>query len=342
MEIRPFHVPLETPLETARGFITEREGFLVSIEYEGVSGLGEATPLPGWTESYEECRQALDRAERVADELDWGVALAKLDTPAARHGLSLAFAEARARAEGTPLYQSLGRAEQVRSVPVNATLGADGTPETVANQAREAVEEGYTCLKLKVGTNGIEEDIERARAVRTAVGDDVELRIDANGAWTIEQAREALEAFGALDVSYVEQPLPTADLSAHAALRDGPVDVALDESLVGHDIEDIIEADAADVLVLKPMVLGGPDRTCAAASQCRDAGIDPVISTSIDAVVARTAAVHIAASIPDVRPCGLATGHLLATDLAPDPAPVSDGEISVPQGTGLGFSERPT
>jgi len=59
--------------------------------------------------------------------------------------------------------------------------------------------------------------------------------------------------------------------------------------------------------------------------------VDPVVTTTVDGVVARTAAVHVAAAIPDVAPCGLATAELLAEDLGPDPAPVDDGRISVPQ-----------
>lgn len=341
MELEPFTVRLDPALKTARGTLSEREGFLVEVEYEGETGLGEATPLLGWTESLAECREALDRARTIAEELDWGVALGKLDAPAARHGLSLGFAEARARADGLSLYRSLGDGRPAEYVPVNETIGANGTPEETARIATETVEDGFDCLKLKVGANGLEEDIERARAIRNAVGDGVTLRVDANGAWTREEAERALTAFDALDVAYVEQPLPAGDLDGHAALRDGPVDIALDESLTVHDVETVIEAEAADVLVLKPMVLGGPDRSYAAAMQARDAGVGVVVSTTFDAVVARTGAVHVAASIPNVLPSGLATASRLATDLAPDPTPVADGRIAVPQDKGLGLSTRP-
>jgi o-succinylbenzoate synthase len=340
MQVDPFSVRLDPPLESARGRIGEREGFLVRLTAGGSEGLGEATPLAGWTESREECRAALNRAQTVAEELDWGIALAKLDAPAARHGLALALAEARARASGEPLYRSLGGSRPVESVPVNATLGADGTPAETARRAREAVDAGYDCLKVKVGTTGVEEDIERVRAVRDAVGDGVTLRVDANAAWTEREAQRALEAMAALEVAYVEQPLPTAKLRETMQLTDS-VDIALDESLAAHDVETIIETGAADVLVLKPMVLGGPDLAASAARQCRAADIEPVVSTTVDAVVARTAAVHVAASVPDAAPCGLATGDRIARDLAADPAPVLGGEMVVPQGNGLGLRERP-
>jgi len=103
-------------------------------------------------------------------------------------------------------------------------------------------------------------------------------------------------------------------------------------------VADVLDAGAADVLVCKPMVLGGPGNAHTAAIRAREMGVEPVVTTTADAVVARTAAVHVAAAIPDVRPCGLATADLLAGDLGPDPAPVEDGEIAVPQGPGLGIT----
>jgi len=342
LTVEPFTVRLASPLGTARGAIHERRGFLLALEREGERGVGEATPLRGWTESHEECRDALERARTTASHLDWGITLARIEEPAARHGLSLALATARARAADVPLYRSLGRDERVERVPVNAVVGTESrAPAAVGDVARRTVEDGFEALKLKVGTDGIEEDIERVRAVRNAVGPDIELRVDANAAWTYERARTAIDAFAALDVDYVEQPLPAGDLDGLSSLRGNGVDVALDESLATHDIGTVLAADAADVVVLKPMVLGGPDLAVEAAAQALEVGVDPVVSTTVDAAVARTAAVHTAAAVPDVRPCGLATAELLETDVASDPAPVANGTIRVPQERGLGLANHP-
>lgn len=340
LDTEPFTVRLARPLQTADGTIRQRRGFLVFVEDGDTTGVGEATPLPGWTESYEDCRAALGRARAVAEELDWGVALAKTDAPAARHGLSLALAEARARAAGHPLYRYLDDCDRIRSVPVNATLG-DDDPAATATAAERATMEGFDCLKVKVGVRSVPGDMERLRAVRDRVGASVELRVDANGAWTREQADSAVDGLADLDVAYLEQPLPGEDLAGHSALRDGPVDIALDESLREYDIEEVVDSGAADVVILKPMVLGGPDRAREAALAAREAGVDPVLSTTVDAVVARTGAVHVAASLSEVRPCGLATGPMLARDLSTDPAPVVDGAVEVPQELGLGLPERP-
>ncbi|MDG5774848.1 o-succinylbenzoate synthase [Haloarculaceae archaeon H-GB2-1] len=336
MRIEPFSLSLESPLEMSQGRITDREGFVVRVERDGERGLGEATPLPGWTESHEECAGALERA--IEADAAGANPLAPLDdAPAARHGVELALADAVARAADQPLYRSLGGDRSVEYVPVNATIG-DGDVDETVEAASDAVERGVSCLKVKVGARSVDEDVQRLRAVREAVGSSVELRADANGGWTRAEAEAAFEALEPLGVAYVEQPLSADDLAGLAALRGGGVGVAADETLVSESVEAVIDAGAADVLVLKPMALGGVRRARARAMRALDAGLLPVVTTTIDAVVARTAAVHLAASLPDAPACGLATAELLAEDLADDPAPVEDGTIRVPQGKGLGVA----
>jgi o-succinylbenzoate synthase len=323
LAVDPFAVALDSSLDTAAGSIAEREGFLVRVDDDdGARGLGEATPLPGWTESLADCRRALDGGD--PDD----------STPAARHGIALARADAAARGRGERLADHLADGTAADAVPVNATVG-DADVDATAAATREAVEAGYDCVKLKVGARTPGSDEARLRAARDAAGDDVELRADANAAWDRATARRMLDVAADLDVAYVEQPLESDDLTGHAALRGRGVGVALDESLAGRRVADVLAADAADVLVCKPMALGGPDRTLDAVRRARRAGVDVVVTTTIDAVVARLGALHVAAAIPDVPACGLATGSLLAEDLAPDPAPVSAGAMSLPPGAGL-------
>jgi len=327
MRVDRFSLPLARPLDTAAGSIERRDGFIVKLELDGIPGVGEATPLAGWTESRSACAAAL---ESVSDPEEALVSLG--ETPAARHGVSLAVLDARARTAEESLYRYLGGEKGVESVPVNATLG-DATPADTATAAEQAVADGYPALKVKVGARSLTADIERIEAVRDACPD-VELRADANGAWDQPTAERAFEAFAGFDVSFVEQPLSADTLTGHAALRGGEVGVGLDEGLLEHGLDAILEAGAADVVVCKPMALGGVDRAREIALQARAGGVDPIITTTIDGAVARAGAVHLAASIPDVRPCGLATGGLLAEDLRPDMAVADEGSMAVPQGKG--------
>lgn len=334
MNIEPYTLPLARPLETAEGRIDERSGFLLTVEVDGVQGMGEAAPLPGWTESYSTCRTTLEEAaEATGERLD--AVLETIDpdaTPAARHGLSLATADARSRANGDPLSVHLGTVHHDR-VPVNATLG-DGNVVQSRAAAERAVEDGFRTLKVKVGARQVESDLERLWAIREACPQ-VELRSDANGTWELETARKAIRAGSIQRLTYIEQPLPPDDLEGHATLRESGVGIALDESVARHGLDTVLAVGAADAIVLKPMAMGGPDIAVAAAKRARAAGVTPVVTTTVEGALARAAAVHVAAVIPDVPACGLATGDRLARDLLQtDPVPVDGGSVAVPQSPG--------
>lgn len=353
---RSFDLALATPLSTAAGEIRSRTGHLVRVRAttaagESLAGVGEATPLPGWTEGERACRDTLatvcDRVSGESLRSAWRAVNGIDDTPAARHGLAGALADLEARRDGESLAASLAGAEPPTSVAVNATVG-DAPRRETAERARAAVDEGFDCLKLKVGARPVEADLERIAAVREAVGGDVSLRVDANAAWTRPTAEQALDRIAERDlrVDYLEQPLAADDLDGHAALRDREATrpagtrIALDESLTATDPGTALSAGAADVLVLKPTALGGPDRAVAAARMALAEGVTPVVTTTVDAVVARTTAVHVAAAVEAAARAptahGLATGSMLSEDLAPDPAPVENGRIRVPEGPGTG------
>ncbi|MGQ4555699.1 enolase C-terminal domain-like protein [Halobellus sp. GM3] len=336
MDFEPFSLRVEPALETGAGRIEQREGYVVRTERAGVIGVGEATPLPGWTESRDECEAALDGVRDRANAGGTGEILDRVEraTPAARHGVELAAVDAESRAAGEPLAAFLSESAPAGAVPVNATVGDGGIDATV-RAAREAVEAGYEAIKIKVGARAPAVDANRIRAVRDVAGDAVELRADANGSLDERTAERLLDVAAELDFAYVEQPLPPDDLRGHAALRGRGVDIALDESLAALGPDAVLAAGAADVLVGKPMALGGPVRTLDVARRAAAENVATVVTTTVDAVVARVGALHVAAAIPEVPACGLATGSLLADDLAPDPAPVEGGTMSVPAGPGL-------
>lgn len=338
VSVTPFTIPLKTPLRTGAGTIEGRRGFLLSVD----GAYGEATPLPGWTEDHDKCKRVIETAANLLqDGRSWDDAINICsDTPAARHAVDLARIDHQAKRDGVPLVEALTDADVVpRTVPVNETIG-DAPPRETAAHARRAVTSGFDCLKIKVGGRPVPGDVERLRAVRTEVGADVELRADANGSWTPGQAREAMDAFEDLGVTYVEQPLPADDLTELASLRtDTPIGVALDESLASNRVGDVLMIGAADVLILKPMALGGIERTHTLGKRASELDVTPIVTTTIDAVVARTAALHAAASLGGEQACGLATASKLSTDLADDPAPVINGTMTVPDGPGIGVTD---
>ncbi|WP_254862586.1 o-succinylbenzoate synthase [Halovivax gelatinilyticus] len=335
LDVRRFTCPLAEPLETADGTIESRTGFLIRLSDGSNVGYGEATPLEGWTESIEDCEEALEAAVEASEHGRSAMIDATDHTTAARHGISLALADLASTIDAQPLYRDLGALTRVPRVPVNATVG-DGDPDETAAAVADASARGFGCCKIKVGTRSVDEDVERIREVREVVGDEVDIRVDANGAWTFDQASRAVKSFDTLDVSILEQPLPAGALSGLAELRGNGVAIAIDEGVLEHGVDAILEAQAADVFVFKPMALGGVDVARQLAAWVAESNRRVIVTTTIDAVVARTAAVHLAAAIPNVLPSGLATASLLERDLGPDPVFIDGGTAVIPQTKGLG------
>lgn len=333
--VERFSLPLTEPLKTARGTVRRRRGFLFLIKRGGDIGVGEAAPLEGRTEDLGDCRNALETAANTPSESLKDVPDKLRGFPAARHAVEESLLDLEAKETGEPLYRHLGSREKVNDLPVNAVIGDGGNKET-GREAEARFEEGFGCLKLKAGLRTVDEDLRRVEGVRKELGS-VELRVDANASWNTDQATRAIDGLSELGVDYVEQPLPPGDLEGLSNLRGRGVDIAADESLAVHDPLEVMGTGAADVLVLKPMVLGGPGVATRIGRLAREEGVESVVTTSIGSVVGRTGAVHAAAAVPCEKPCGLATADLLESDLGGDPAPVLSGRIRVPQDPGLGL-----
>jgi o-succinylbenzoate synthase len=224
-------------------------------------------------------------------------------------------------------------------VPVNATIGAAG-PEAAARAARRAAEAGVQCVKLKVGvarTHAAE--LERIAAARAALAPGVRLRLDANAAWSVADAIEIIRAAERYDLELVEQPVAAGDLAGMAHVRASvATPIAADEA-VGSlaQARAAIAAGAADILIVKPMMAGGLRRGRAIIALAQQAGLQALVTTTIDSGVGVAAALHLAATLPmPSLACGLATGALLAGDLLPHPMVIRNGAIELPNEPGLG------
>lgn len=328
--VEPFSLDLAEPLASATGTITSRRGFIVRFG----DGIGEATPLTPWTESYDACERALTHI--VETEAPPGAALGTLtETPAARHGVALAVLDAHARRRNQPLMRYLGGDATVATIPVNATLDA-ADAAALATAASDAAAAGYPAVKVKIGRAELATDLERVAAVRAAIGANVELRLDANAAWDAQTAIEAAPVLAEHDISYLEQPTPGIDRDLIDRLEAEGVPVAIDEGLDRSSIADAISA-GVSAIILKPMALGGPDIARAAAMTALACGVTPVVSDLVTGAVSRTAAAHVAASLSAPVPAGLDTGRRLAGDLIDRPPTVESGAFVIPDGNGLGI-----
>jgi O-succinylbenzoate synthase len=226
----------------------------------------------------------------------------------------------------------VGHPPPVRSqVPVNATVPAVAAGDVAGVLARFP---GCTTAKVKVAQAGqaLRDDVDRVAAVRDRLGPAGRIRIDANGAWSLSDARWAVAALAAFDLEYVEQPCETIEdlaLLRVALARAGvEVLVAADESVrKAADPLRVARAGAADVVVLKVAPLGGVRPALDIAAGC---GLPVVVSSALDTSVGIAAGVALAAALPELPyACGLATTSLMAADVVHDSLDGRGGAIDV-------------
>jgi len=189
---------------------------------------------------------------------------------------------------------------------------------------------GCTTAKVKVAEPGgtLAEDIARVSAVRDALGPDGRIRVDANAAWTVDDAVDALgrleEAAGGLE--YAEQPCATLEGLAEVRLRTG-VRIAADEAIRRDHADPALLRDAVDVAVVKVQPSGGVTAALALVARL---GLPAVVSSALDTSVGLAAGVRLAAALTTLEhACGLATGLLLADDVVERPLRPEDGHLVV-------------
>lgn len=356
-ELHPFRLALRAPLVTGGASVRFRAGFLVALSADGITGWGEASPLPGWSRASLLETEAALRRTVARIEAGGEAALADLvdglhDAPHARAGVVGAWADLRARRAGRSLAEHLvadptcAPASLVAAAPVPASsvavnaLVAAPEPSEVEEAARDAVNAGFGAVKLKVGATDAAVDVARVRAARAGLGLAGELRLDANGAWDPATAIDVLDRVQDCDIAYCEEPV--AGLEAIAAVGErSPVPVAADESIrVETDALRALEL-GVGTLIVKPQALGGPDVALVIAARAREAGASTVVTSFLDSAVGIAHALHVAAAVDaaasEGRAHGLATASFLADDVAQAP-PVVAGAMAVPGGHGLGLT----
>ncbi len=327
------------PLQTSYGELTERQLLVVSLTDEnGLGGYGEASPLEPYDGiSLARTQAALESYASVLATAE-GLNGAQLidacrrvdDLPVALAAIDLALWDRAGRRKGKPIAELLTDTP-ASSVPVNATLGALDRAGA-AQEAAAATADGFRCVKVKVGVG---DDAGRVAAVRAAIGPDVALRLDANGAWNVDQAVRAIDALAPAGLELVEEPVhglrDVRRVRERVAVR-----VAIDETAAEHGA---LGAGVADAVCLKISRCGGIGGLIAAATLVRASGAEAYIASSFDGPLGVAAGIHAAAALASRGPvpcCGLATLALFA-DLD-DQLPARNGEIVVPSLPGLGVA----
>lgn len=319
------------PIGNARARWDRREGILLTLtDEQGRVGMGEASPLPGYSpDGVEDCARVLDGiAGRLLPTRD-GIEPVEMvktatstveeeleQTPAARFALETALLDLIGQRRGMAISECLGDKPSFERIEVNGTVSFSGrelSRDREDNRSVRAMEEivsmvarGIRTLKIKVGNPSLdfEQELEALRRVRTALPEEVKLRLDANGAWTVPEARRNLERMVDIRPEFVEQPVAPGWLE-----RLGPCAVpwAADESLRNNvEAERLLQTRECAAFVIKPAVVGGLIRARRLAVMAQERGLGVVITHLFDGPVALAAACELALSLPsEPLACGL-------------------------------------
>jgi O-succinylbenzoate synthase len=335
-----YSLPLSRALTLKGATLRRREGLLLRVSGDdGSEGWGESAPLPGSSEeSLDEAAVQLRQLtgsmidSRVTGELldPEGSFVSELErfgpTPSVRFGLELAVWNLQAASSGKTLPELVARQPRA-TVPASGLLS--GRPDEVLVEAGRMKDEGYRTVKLKVGGRSVKEDIGLVRDLVEELGDDISVRLDANRAWGYEEAAGFVRA--APRFEYIEEPLADPARMPDLTLRFG-IPVALDESLVGMEPEELEEHRYARAVVLKPTMLGGISRTLRMTEHAIRLGMTPVVSSAYESGVGTAALVALAAGIGEHPvPAGLDTYRVMAEDVLETPLELPAPSVAVGQ-----------
>lgn len=329
--ILPYDLPLATPWVTAQGATRGRAGWLLALSSDdGLTGWGDcpaSVPGHGHLDGSLAGLDSLARAQIGRSPADALASVEKVaGSPAA--ALDCALHDLIARERGLPLAASLAEGAAGR-VAVNSVSPLGKLGEVPA----------FSVIKVKVGIRPWAEEAAALRRAKLPLG--VSLRLDANRAWSLQDARAMLDALDGLAVESLEEPLAKPNLKDLATLQAGtPIDLAVDESLADFRFDALLAARPVRRLVVKLGALGGLGPTLAAIERARAAGMRAVVTSRVESAVGVAGALHLAAALApgegSALAHGLATSDWLRADIC-RPVPVVDGMMAVPARPGLGL-----
>ncbi|AMB89431.1 dipeptide epimerase [Bacillus altitudinis] len=341
------NVPLKKPFKTALRTVYDAASLIVIITYDqGDVSYGEAVPTSVITgETLESIDYAicavmrpiligasLSQYEQIFSAIDRVL----VGNTSAKAAIDMAIYDGLAKQAGLPLYQYLGgyrdQLETDYTVSVNRPL-------EMAEDAKQYAVEGFRTLKIKVGKDDIETDIQRIKRIREKVGPDIQIRLDANQGWTWKEAVVAIRKMEAFDIELVEQPVPKEDIDGLRRVTEATDTLIMaDESIFSlHDAIKVLETRSCDLINLKLMKTGGIKKALKINSLAEAYGVKCMVGSMIESKLGITAAAHLAASQPNITRYDFDAPLMLKEDLIDGGIIYQGKDILFPPHHGLGI-----
>jgi o-succinylbenzoate synthase len=310
------------PAGTSRGVYTTHRSYYVTLEKEGVKGVGECSILPDlscdampWPRYEAVLRKTCELVEQMG-----GIPYEMLRPyPSILFGLETAFAQVDAHGSTALSETPFSRGEE--GIPINGLVWM-GSFEEMYARLEEKLQQGFHCVKLKIGAIDFSRELELVRHIRKHFSkEQIELRVDANGGFTPENAMQRLRDLAKYDIHSIEQPVKQHQWREMAFLcKESPLPIALDEELIGVNQPEqkarLLDTIHPAYIVLKPSLHGGMMGCREWIRLARERGIGSWITSALESNVGLNAIAHFCAEVygPHITmPQGLGTG-LLYTD----------------------------
>lgn len=352
LKIKKIHLsrrsaPLIKPFITALRSVTSIEYSAVHIELEdGTEGVGTASPtvvITGdSTPSIEYAVQTIISPLLVGKEIDHLAALSQavqlscVGNTSAKAAVEIALFDAYAKKIKLPLYQVLGGKTNI--LQNDLTISINQT-DVMVQDAVNGIKQGFTALKIKAGLDG-DKDYERILAIREAVGEKIEIRIDANQGWTKKEAVRIINNWqrDGLNIEIVEQPVAANDIDSLKYVTDRvQTPIMADESVFSPEQAiELVYRGAVDWLNIKLMKAGGIVRAIQIADIAKAGGIPCMIGSMMESGNSVMAAAHIAAVHPNIKKIDL-DAPLWLKESSTDSFPFKGPEIILSEKPGIGY-----
>lgn len=336
--IYTYALKLDRSLQVKGKEIKKREGIILALTNEqGAEGYGEISPLPGISD--ETFEKALFQSKKICDYLLENSAPEKfwqLDGqfeqwlgnlklyPSVRFGIEMAYLTLAANTFDKPIFDLIANGAH-KEIHVNGLLIGDKS--TVAKQAQAMLKQGYRGMKLKIGQN-LDADIEKVKAINDIISGKAILHLDANQSMSFDDAITFGKKIGPAAVDYIEEPFAQQE-KIPEFYTDTFIPVALDETVKSINFQTIKKIEGVDIIVLKPTILGGIEKTYQIMQNAQNQGIDSVISSSFESSIGITMLAHLAGTSSRDINAGLDTTKWFKKDLLKPALSIKRGKIDL-------------
>ncbi len=325
IEISERTLHFKQPAGTSRGVYTTRQSYYLTItddDRPGIKGVGECATLPDLScDAVPEYFKILSDICRMVEQTGNIPYEMLRPYPSILFGLETAFAQLDANGS-TRLYDTpFGRGEE--GITINGLVWM-GTFEEMYSRLEAKLKAGFHCVKLKIGAIDFNKELDLIKHIREAFDKNtIELRVDANGGFTPENAMARLEALAQYDIHSIEQPIKQHQWGEMARLcKETPLPIALDEELIGVNVksmkEYLLDTIRSQYIILKPSLHGGMYGCNEWIQMAKERGIGSWITSALESNVGLNAIAHYCAQIygPAVSmPQGLGTGQLFTDNI---------------------------